>query len=43
MELGKKVEAVVVVEADKFEEEVQALLAEVGMWLQVQLVYLRMG
>jgi hypothetical protein len=40
VELGKKVKAVVVVEADNFEEEGKAAVKQ---WLQVQLVYLRMG
>jgi hypothetical protein len=37
------VKAVVAVEAEKFEEVVQAVLADVKRWLQVQIVGLRMG
>jgi hypothetical protein len=42
-ELGKKVEAVVVVEAEKFEEEGKVDHSEVKLEMQVHFVYLRMG
>jgi hypothetical protein len=42
-ELGKKVEAVVVVEADKSEEEGKVDPSEVKLGLQVHFVYLRTG